>query len=100
MLLYGKMVKLAELELADYGPPPKMVLALKFEPLDQTRPNFRFSKEKIFLTSAEKDNLVQHHLGCKKWQKHGAHFAPNGLYHGSIWRLVTNSTGDCANRIV
>ena len=75
------MVKLAELShfLADFGPSQKMVLALKFEPLDQTTPNFRFSKEKIFLTSPETDNFVQHQFGCKKLQKHGAHFTPNGL---------------------
>ncbi len=75
-------MKLAELShfLADFGPSQKMVLALKFESLDQTRPNFRSSKEKIFLTGAEKDNIVQHHLGCYNWQKHGAHFTPIGLY--------------------
>ncbi len=34
---------------------------------------------KIFLTSAEKDNFVQNHLGCKKWQKCGANFTPKCL---------------------
>ncbi len=89
MLLYGRIVKLAELShfLADFGPSQKMVLALRFEPLDQARPNFRFSKQNIFLTSAETDNFVHHQLGCKKWQKHGAHFTPNGLYHAS-WDIM------------
>ncbi len=74
MLLYGKMLKLAELGhfWADFGPPPKMFLALKFEPLDQTKQNFQFDKHKKFLTSGEKDNSMQHHLGCEKWRKHGA----------------------------
>ena len=42
MLLYGKMLKSAELShfLANFGPAQKMVLAVKFEPLDQTRPGF------------------------------------------------------------
>ena len=72
MLLYGKMVKLAELSrfLTDFGSPQKMFLVLKFEALDQTKLNFGFLKQQIFLTSPEKDTLVQHHLGCKKWQKH------------------------------
>ena len=75
MLLYGEVLKLAELShlLANFGPVQKMVLALKFEPLDKTRRNFRFSKHEKFLTRAEKDKLVQHHLGCNKWQKHSAH---------------------------
>ncbi len=82
MLSYGKMVKLAELShfLANFGPPQKMFLALKFEAVDQTKQDFGFTKHQIFLTSPEKDNRVQHHLWCKKWQKHGAHFTPNGLY--------------------
>ncbi len=86
------MVKLAELShfLADFGLPQKMFLALKFEPLDQTIQNFGFTKHQIFPTSPEKDNLVQHHLGFKKWQKHGAHFTPNGLYRVEILRTSTN----------
>ena len=73
------MVKLAELShfLADFGHPQKMFLALKFEPLDQTKRNFGFSKHQIFLINAEKDILMHHNLWCKKWQKHGAHFTPN-----------------------
>ncbi len=82
MLLYGKMLKLAELShiLADFGPFQKMVLAVKFEPLDQTRPNFEFDKQKRYLTTGEKDNSMLYYLGCKKWQKHGENFTPNDLY--------------------
>ena len=60
MLMYGKMLKLAELGhfWADFGP----------------LQNFQLNKHKKFLTSGEKDNSMQHHLGCKKWQKHGANF--------------------------
>ncbi len=38
MLMYGKMLKLAEIGhfWADFGPLQKLFLALKFEPLDQT----------------------------------------------------------------
>ncbi len=39
----------------------KLFLALNFEPLDQTKQNFGFTKHQIFLTGPEKDNLVQHH---------------------------------------
>ncbi len=68
------MLKLAELGhfWADFGPLQKMFLALKFEPLDQTEQNFQFNKHKKFLIDGEKDNSVQHYLGCGKWQKHGA----------------------------
>ena len=81
MLLYGKMLKCAELShfLADFGHVEKMFLALKFEPLEQTTPNFECKKEKIFLTGGEKDNSMQYHIGYKKWQRHGAHFTPKGL---------------------
>ncbi len=70
------MLKLAELShfLADFDPLQKLFLALKFETLDQTKPNFQFSKHKKFLTSDEKDDSMQHHLGYKKWQKHSANF--------------------------
>ena len=76
VLLYGKMLKLAELShfLADFDPLQKLFLPLKSEPLDQTKPNFQFSEHKKFLISGEKENSMQHHLGCKKWQKHGANF--------------------------
>ena len=76
MLLYGKMLKVAELShfLADFGPVQKMFLAPKFEPLDQIGRNFELSKQKKFLTSGEKDDSMQHPLGCKKWQKCGANF--------------------------
>ena len=83
MLLYGKMLKLAELShfLADFGPVQKMVFAVKFELLGQIRPNFEFRKQNKFLTSGEKDNSMLHHLGWKKWQKHGENFTPNDLYY-------------------
>ena len=76
------MLKLVEHSnfLADFGPVQKMDLAVKFEPLDQTRPNFEFNKQKKkFLTSGEKDNSMLHHLGSKKWQKYGVNFTPNDL---------------------
>ncbi len=38
----------------DFGPLRKMFLALKFEPLDQTKQNFQFNKHKTFLTRGEK----------------------------------------------
>ncbi len=81
MLLYGKMLKCAERShfLADFGHVQKMFWALKFEPLEQTTPNFERKKEKIFLTGGEKDNSIQHHIVYKKWQKHGVHFTPKGL---------------------
>ncbi len=62
------MLKLAELGHfgADFGPLQKMFLALKFELLDQTEQNFQFNKHKKFLTHGEKDNSMQHRLGCKK----------------------------------
>ena len=68
MLLYGKMLKLAEFYsfLADFGPVQKMVLAVKFEPLDQTRPNFGFGKQNKLLTCDENYNSLLHHLGLKK----------------------------------
>ncbi len=68
------MLKLVELGhfRADFGPLRKLFLALKLEPLDQTEQNFQFDKHKKFLTGGEKDNSMHHHLGCKKWQKHGA----------------------------
>ena len=74
MLMYGKMLKLAKLGhfWADFGPLQKMVLALKFEPLDQTEQNCQFNKHKKFMTSGEKDKSMQHHLGCGKWKKHAA----------------------------
>ena len=76
MLLYEDMLKLAELGnfLADFGNPRKMFLALKFEPLDKTRQNSELSKHKKFLTSGKEDNSMQLHLGCNKWQEHGANF--------------------------
>ena len=82
MLFYGRMVKFAELShfLAAFGTSQKMLLAQKFEPLDQTTQNFECTKENIFLTSGKKDDSMQHHKGYEKWQKHGAHFTPNGLY--------------------
>ena len=58
-----------------------MVLAVKFQPLDETRPNFESGEQKIFLKSGEKDNSMLHHLGCNKWQKHGENFTPNDLYY-------------------
>ena len=54
---------------ADFDPLQNMFLAPKFEPLDQTKQHFQFNKHKKFLTNDEKDNSMQHHLGCKKWQK-------------------------------
>ncbi len=70
------MLKMAELSLflADFDPLQKLLLALKCEPIDQTKPNFQFSEHKKFPINGEKDNPMQHHLGCKKWQKHGASF--------------------------
>ena len=65
MPLYGKMLKLAELShfLADFGPVQKtMVLAVKFEPLDQTILNFKVSNQKNLLTSGENiDSMVMDH---------------------------------------
>ncbi len=92
MLLYGKMLKCAELShfLADFGHVQKMFLALKFEPLEQTTQNFECKKEKIFLMGGEKDNPMQHHIGYNKWQKHGAHFTPKGLYTKSHSKATKN----------
>ena len=52
--------------LADFGPVQKMVLPVKFELLDQTIPNFAFSKQNKLLTIGENDNSMLHHLRCKK----------------------------------
>ena len=76
MLLYGEILKLAGLShfLAYFGPCKKQLLALKIEPLNGIGRNFKFSKEKKFLTIGEKDNSVKNNLECKKMQKHGGTF--------------------------
>ena len=55
------MLKLAELEsfFGRFWPSQKMFLALRFEPLDQTKQNFQFNKHKIFPTSGQKGNSMQ-----------------------------------------
>ncbi len=65
MLLYGKMLKLAELShfLADFGSLKKTFLALEFDPLDQIRRNFQFSKHKEFLKGGGIDDFMQRHFG-------------------------------------
>ena len=57
------MLKLVQLShfLADFGPAQKMVLAVKFEPLDQTIPNYEVCKQKKLLTSGENVNSMVHH---------------------------------------
>ena len=81
MLLYGKMRKLAELSnfWQILALSKKMVLAVKFAPLDQTIPTSELSKQKYLLISGEEDSSMLHHLGCRKWQKHGENLTPNDL---------------------
>ena len=77
MLLYGKMLKLTELRhfLTDFGSVQKWFwLYIKFEPnlLDQTIPNFEFSRQNKLLTRGEKDNSILHHFVqkmTKTWQE-------------------------------
>ncbi len=37
---------------------------IKIEPLHQSHSNFGFTKQKIFLTDEEKDNIMQNDLHC------------------------------------
>ncbi len=59
MLMYGKMLKLAELShfWADFGHLQKIFSAINFEPLDQTRQKFQLSKQKNSLQVKQKNSL-------------------------------------------
>ncbi len=76
--------------LAYFGPCKKQLSALKIEPLDGIGRNFKCSKEKKFLTIAEKDSPMENHLGCKKMQKPGGRFTWHGLYTSTVWEYITN----------
>ena len=71
MLMYGEMLKLAELShsLADFGHLQKMFLALKCWLLDQTGQKFQFDKYKNFWTSGEKYDSKQHHFRVQETTK-------------------------------
>ncbi len=86
ILLYGKMLKMAEIShfWADFGSLKKTFLALKFEPFNQIRWNFQFSKRKEFLKGGGIDDSMQRHFGWKKWQKHPTLF---------IWLCLYKCTG-------
>ncbi len=60
MLLYGEILKVVGLSpfLAYFEPRKKQLLAQKIEPLNGIGRNFRFSKEKKFLTICEKFGLL------------------------------------------
>ena len=70
------------------------ILYLKFEQLDQTRQNFQFSEQrkKNSWQMVTKNNFMQHHLGCRKLQKHGANLTPNVLHLCSIFENFDNSS--------
>ena len=65
IILYGEMLKLAEISIfwQILAPSKKMLLALEFELLDQIRRKFQFSKHKELLKSGGIDNYMQHLFG-------------------------------------
>ncbi len=59
--------------------------------MSPTRKKLTF--ESFFLTSGEEGDSMQHHLGCKKWQKHGANLTWNGLYLLALLKHVPVMSG-------